>query len=156
MIAVICVLIIHDFHRHQLCDQGGERAEDTMQPGRTATFLRTTAAKKISTHQFRQVLHLVNPINLIDLVNLVNIVNLINLKNLKKLINRINLIIFYKSYKCFKHLTISGFVISYSNHPLKSPKTSSSMTPYEKTRSQCDDCRASLRILWQRSRCPRA
>ena len=28
---------------------------DTMQPGRTATFLRTTAAKKISTNQFRQV-----------------------------------------------------------------------------------------------------
>ena len=50
MIAVICVLIIHDFHRHQLCDQGGERAEDTMQPGRTATFLRSAGSSMTMMH----------------------------------------------------------------------------------------------------------
>merc|ERR1719336_3087802 len=36
-------------------EQGPEKSDiETMQPGRTATFLRTTAAKKISTNQFRQ------------------------------------------------------------------------------------------------------
>ena len=32
-----------------------EYVGEEMQPGRTATYLRTTAARKISTHKFRQV-----------------------------------------------------------------------------------------------------
>ena len=38
-----------------------EYVGEEMQPGRTATYLRTTAARKISTHKFRQVSLLFGP-----------------------------------------------------------------------------------------------
>ena len=40
---------------HMVTQEARNMVDTTMQPGRTATFLRTTAAKKISTNQFRQV-----------------------------------------------------------------------------------------------------